>query len=137
MYSDFICTLIYNFHFTGNVDFTSLSNVSLIFTGANGLDCVDIFILDDETVEVNETFSVLLASPNAAVDISQNSANITVIDDDTLTIGWSSLSYTVVEDSASATVCTEIIDGEISGPITIIFTTVDNTTQGTHYNTLL
>lgn len=123
-------TLKYNFHFTGNVDFTSLSGVSLMFTGANGVDCVDIFILDDETVEVNETFSVLLASSNAAVDIAKNSATVTVIDDDTLTIGWSSLSYTAVEDSASATVCTQIIDGEIARPITIFFTTVDNTTQG-------
>lgn len=96
---------------------------------------MDIFILDDETVEVNETFSVL-ALPSAAVDIAQNSTTITVIDDDTLTIGWSSLSYTVVEDSVSATVCTEIIGGEIARPITILFTTVDNTTQG-RYNALL
>ena len=126
----------YTFHFTGVVDFISLSDVSLVFTGANGVECVDIFVLDDETVEVNETFSVLLTSSNSAVDIGQNSATVAIIDDDTSTVGWSSLSYTVVEDSGSAIVCAEIINGEIARPITVLYTTMDGTTQGS-YNALL
>ena len=136
MYSHFKCTPIYTFHLADGVDFIPLSDDSLVFTGANGVECADIFILDDKTVEVNETFSVLLTSSNSAVDITPNSATVTVIDDDILTVAWSSLSYTVVEDSTSASVCAEIIDGEIARPITVLYTTMDDTTQG-RYNVCL
>ena len=86
--------------------------------------------MDDSIVELNETFSVLLTFSNTAVDIAQNSATVTIIDDDTVTITWNSPSYTFEEDGSSASVCAALIDGEIARAITVLFTTIDDTAQG-------
>ena len=91
---------------------------------------MDISILDDVIVEMNETFTVFLNSSNAAVDIAQNSATVTIIDDDTVSIGWNSSSYVFEEDSRSARVCATIIDGEIARAVTVLLRTVDDTATG-------
>ena len=112
------------------MDFSFPSNTSLSFIGTNGVECFDITTVDDVIVEMNETFSVFLNSSNTAVDIAQNSATVTIIDDDTVSIGWNSSSYMFEEDSHSARVCATIIDGEIARAVTVLFTTLDDTARG-------
>ena len=116
--------------FLVNMDFSFPSNTSLSFIGTNGVECLNITILDDVIVEMNETFSVFLNSSNDAVDIAQNSATVTIIDDDTVSIGWNSSSYVFEEDSHSASVCAIIIDGEIARAVTVLFKTVNDTARG-------
>lgn len=118
--------------YAANVDFSALSANSLFFSGASGVECLSVSILDDSVVEVNETFSVLLAASSSAVDVAPSLATVTIIDDDRVTIGWSSLAYELDENGPStATICAEIIEGEIARQITAVYSTMDDTTQGT------
>ena len=111
---------------SANDDFEMLQLASLFLTGVNGEDCLQINIFDDNVVETNETFSVLLTSPDDAVDIDQTSATTTIIDDDTVIIHWSSTSYTFEEDSVASSVCAELI-GELARPVTVHYSTSDTT----------
>lgn len=113
-----------------NVDFSALSSTSLFFSGASGVECFSISILDDSIVEQNETFSVLLTSSNSATEISPSSATVTINDDDTVVIGWSSVSFEFDESGPFATVCAEIVQGEIARRVSVFFLTIDDTTQG-------
>ncbi len=106
-------------------DFVSLTSTTLTLTGTDGENCSTISILDDSMVERNETFSVQLSTSNTAVDITQNSAMVTIVDDDAVTVGWSTLSYGVDENDALVTVCAEIIQGEIARPVIIFYSTMD------------
>ena len=72
---------------------------------------------------------VLLTSPNTAVDIIQDSTMVTIIDNDMVTVGWSSVTYMFREDADSATICAEIMDGAIDRPVTIVYSTEDDTAQ--------
>ena len=112
------------------MDFSFPFDTSLSFIGTNRVECLDITIVDDVIVEMNETFSVFLNASNTAVDIAQNSATVTIIDDDTVSIGWNSSSYVFEEDSHSARVRAIIIDGEIARAVTVLFRTVDDTATG-------
>lgn len=87
--------------------------------------------MNDNIVEPNETFSVLLNTSSLFVDITQDSATITIVDNDTVTIGWSSVLYTIREDDTDLTVCVMILDGEIARPVVVFYSTVDDTAKGT------
>ena len=114
-------------------DFVPVISATLTLTGADGEDCTIISVLNDTVVERNETFSVQLSTSNAALDITQNSAIVTIIDDDMVTVGWSTLSYEVDESSALASVCAEIIQGEIARPIVVFYSTVDGPAMSNKY----
>ena len=92
---------------------------------------MNISILDDSIVEMNETFSVLLTTSDSAVEVNPSLATVTIIDDDVVTIGWNSLSFEFDESGPFATVCAEIIEGEIARRVTVLYSTMDDTTQGT------
>lgn len=64
------------------------------------------------------------------MDITQNSAVVTIMDDDAVTIGWSTLSYEVDEDDAFVTVCAEIVQGEIARPVIVFYSTTDDSALG-------
>ena len=87
--------------------------------------------MDDSIVEMNETFSVLLATSDSAVKVNPSLATVTIIDDDVVTIGWNSVSFELDESGPIETVCAEIIEGEIARRITVLYSTMDDTTQGT------
>ena len=105
-------------------------STALTLTGTDGENCSTIPILDDSAVEGNETFSVQLSTSNTAVDITQSSAMVTIIDDDAVTIEWSTLSYGVDENDALVTVCAEIVQGEIARPVVVFYSTMDGSAQG-------
>ena len=125
--------MFFTYDFSADVDFSAVSSTSLFFSGASGVDCVSIFIQDDSIVEQNETFSVLLTSSNSAIELSPSSATITIIDDDTVVIGWSSVSFDFDESGTFAIVCAEIMEGVIDRRISVFFSTVDDTTQGNQF----
>lgn len=76
---------------------------------------------------------LLLTSPNTAVNIFQASTMVIIIDNDMVTAGWSSVTYTFGEDADSATICAEIMDGEIDRPVTVVYSTMDNTAQSNNH----
>lgn len=115
-------------------DFAPVMSATLTLIGTDGEDCSTISILDDSVVERNETFSVLLSTSNAALDITQNSAIVTIIDDDAVTIGWNTLSYEVDENDALVTVCTEIIQGEIDRPLIVFYSTLDGSALSNNHH---
>lgn len=118
----------------GNNDFVPLPPTTLFVNGAiTGEECSTITILDDSIVERDENFIVLLTSFNTAVDIIQTSSMVTIIDNDMVVVGWSSVTYMFGEEADSATICAEIMDGEIDRPVTVVYSTMDDTA---HSNTL-
>jgi len=100
---------------TATVDFTTM-NVSATavsdYTATNGTftfnpgettNTVSIDILDDSSLETNETFRVrLFNASNTSLGIATNT--ITIDDDDVATVGFSVAAMTVTEDTNSVTV---------------------------------
>ena len=127
------CTLSYEYTYLlppiAETDFIPLTSTTLTLTGTDGENCSTTSILDDSVVERNETFSVQLSTSNNAVNITQSSAMVTIIDDDTVTIEWSTLSYGVDENDALVTVCAEIVQGEIARPVVVFYSTMDGSAQ--------
>ena len=119
---------------TAGDDYTPVSDIPLSFTRASSVQCSNIFIQDDDIVELNETFSVLLTTSSSAVNLIRASATVIILDDDMVTIRWTTESNEVelVEDGTSAEVCAEIIEGEIARPVAVLYSTMDNTAQGNH-----
>ena len=115
------------------MDFSLPLTSTLSFTGANGeVQCSTISIIDDSVVEQNESFSVHLLSSSADsafVNLAQDSATVTITDDDTVLIGWDNTSYTSGEPG-SASVCAWIIQGEIARDVFVNYSTADGTAQG-------
>ena len=97
-------------------------------------ECLTVTIIDDDLVEANETFSVFLmtmnSTMNSVMDITRSSATVIITDDDIVTIGWSAQSYEFEEDGGStATFCAQIVNGQITRPVTVLYSTIDDTAQ--------
>ena len=93
-------------------------------------ECLTVTIIDDDLVEANETFSVFLTTINSVVDITRSSATVIITDDDIVTIGWSAQSYEFEEDGGStATFCAQIVNGQITRSVTVLYSTIDDTAQ--------
>ena len=105
--------------------------------GVSGeVQCLSISILDDNIVEFDETFLVILTTFDPFVDIARGSTTVTIIDDDSVTIGWNPVSYTRNE-SDTVTICTEIVAGVIARQVTVFYSTIDGTAQSNLYCHLL
>lgn len=76
---------------------------------------------------------MLLQVSSTFVDVSRNSTTVTIVDDDTVRIGWVPAFYTTTE-SGTVTVCAEIIEGEIARSVSVFYSTVAGTAQGTKYS---
>lgn len=69
--------------------------------------CVDFTVFDDLIYEANEMFSVSLsiAEGTTGVGVHIPSATMTIIDDDSLTVGFDAPSYNAREEEARSQVC--------------------------------
>ena len=117
----------FNNSFSGNTDYVEVPGISLSITGASGVQCSNIIIISDDVVEPDETFLVLLNTSNLNVDLVQNSTTVSIIDDDIVTIDWSLAPYTVTEDGTSVRVCVEIVQGNITRPVAVSYSTSNGT----------
>jgi len=62
-------------------DYTAISPPqSVTFSSAPNMMCFPIFILNDNVVEVTEFFTVTLETTDRAVQFTQQSANVTIMD---------------------------------------------------------
>ena len=70
---------------TAGLDFSSVSPIPLIFSETiqgNVTDCVEIPIVNDTFLELDENFIVSLDTSDRAINILQNQATVTIIDND-------------------------------------------------------
>ena len=88
-------------------------------------------ILDDTIDETNETFAINLSNASNAV-ISDNSSEVTITDDDTLSVTIADL--TIPDESAVARTFTVTLSNPSASVITVDYATQDNsTTASTDY----
>ena len=66
---------------TGGEDYTSISNVTVNFSGDQNTVCIDIDIIDDEICELNERFTVNFTT-SIEVNIDVSTSTVTIIDND-------------------------------------------------------
>ena len=108
----------------------SIPATSLSLSATNPIQCSPVPIQDDVIVELDETFSTLLSSSDEFVDITRATSTVTITDDDTVRIGWTSTLYTANESDRAVSVCVEIATGVIARTITAFYSTMDETALG-------
>lgn len=125
-----------NLIFSADVDFDEVVGLSISLNRESRTQCFSVSILDDALVELDENFLLLLDTPDSNVDLVRDSASVSIRDDDVVMIGWSLGSYEVVEDGSSVRVCASIMQGEISRPLMVLYSTSDGTAQSKTCNRL-
>ncbi|XP_019849170.1 PREDICTED: uncharacterized protein LOC100641243 [Amphimedon queenslandica] len=80
-----------------------LRNKTVNFFGNMTRACATIDITDDDLLEKNETFSVMILVPGHSPETL--TANITIIDDDTADLVFGSATYYYTEDDGTGRVC--------------------------------
>ena len=86
------------------MDFSAIEE-DLIFDVTTNISCVEIPIEDDIIYEDREYFFIFLTSDDPKVSITRPMTNITIIDNDQLTIGFEMENYEAKEDQGSVEVC--------------------------------
>lgn len=80
VYSTILCLISF---ILGEVDFAPVPSPSeLAFTSGNERQCVNITIVNDDSVEVEEEFTAVLSTDVERVTFSAGVAVVTVIDDE-------------------------------------------------------
>ncbi|XP_072032854.1 uncharacterized protein [Amphiura filiformis] len=102
---------------TPNVDFSPLTRIE--FLQGQTEKCETVQILADTALESNEVFTLTISNGQNIIT-SQNTATVTIIDDDNF-VGWSLAAYTFAEDSINNNnvVISKSGPGSVSVTITI------------------
>ena len=109
-------------------DFTE-TQVMLTFSPSISRACADIPIEDDEVSEDPEDFPVVLTSDDPDVISMQPMANVTIIDNDAVTIGFEMETYPALEDQGTVEVCARLMEGTLAREVVITFLTEDDSAQ--------
>ena len=78
-------SLLYSCTIEGGEDYHIETMIPLIFTPTVSVHLLQVFIRDDNIHEDRETFFVVLSAHNQPVNISQERARITIVDDNDCT----------------------------------------------------
>ena len=87
-------------------------------------------IIDDLIPELTEQFSVALSVVGVlpvGVRLEPSEARVTILDDDTVVIGFRPYTYTVVENAGEVELTVEVISGVLPGTVTLSYRTLDGT----------
>ncbi|AKE63138.1 Alkaline phosphatase [Microcystis aeruginosa NIES-2549] len=118
-------------------DYTNTS-VTVNFANGETSKTVTIPVVNDGVFEPNETINLTLINPtNGATIGTQNTATLTIIDNDTLPgiIGFSGANFTVNEDGTPITQVTLTRTGGSNGEVSVTLTPDGGTaTAGSDYN---
>ena len=113
-------------HFTNCIidpeDFSD-TQVPLLFNEQTAKACAEIPIKDDNTTEETEKFGVLLSFDNPGVTSTRPMAEVTVIDDDNVTIGFEREVYPVREGDGVVEVCARLMEGSLGRSVSIVLLT--------------
>ncbi|WP_417383300.1 Calx-beta domain-containing protein [Gimesia sp.] len=107
-------------------DFTALSG-TLTFNSGEQSKTIIIPIIDSDTVEVNESFQVILSniqSGNFDVILAVNQAEVTIIDDDQAMVTINNIS---VDEAAGTATLTVSLDHPVTQSISLDYQTADDT----------
>ncbi|CAI8010534.1 Adhesion G protein-coupled receptor L3 [Geodia barretti] len=99
------------------------SRSTIFFSMDEHVMCRDIMFNDDMKYEETENLTLsltLTGELHNEVEVSPDTATISVIDDDYLYIGFEQSAYTASERDASISVCIEVKDGLLGAPISVI-----------------
>ncbi|CAI7989331.1 hypothetical protein GBAR_LOCUS189, partial [Geodia barretti] len=94
--------------------------------------CHTINITDDNIREGNETFSVIVSSPDDPVEFRMSTTVVTIKDNDEVLVELEQQSYEIDEDdsnvelNATLQICV-ILTGEIETPVSVAVTSVNST----------
>ena len=115
---------------TNGTDFTG-TNGTLTFTGTAGEEqIITVSILDDTVVEGDETFTVTLGSTsNVLVGTSGSPATGTITNDDTVTVAFSSATYSDVE-GAGGNLPSLFVTGTVTAPTSVTITVSGGNANG-------
>ncbi|MDM8527234.1 Calx-beta domain-containing protein [Anaerolineales bacterium HSG24] len=114
-------------------DYTSSAG-TLTFAPAQTVQTFTVPIIDDSDTETIESFEVVLSNSVSATIGLPDTAKVTILDNDTPTVQFSSASYSIIEDGGMATI-TVTLDIPASIVTTIAYSTTDNSAiAGTDYN---
>ena len=112
---------------TGPADYTFTDPVSLLFPPSNGLgrQCTMVGIVNDQILEPVEQFELVAASDGPRVSVTQNTSTVTIIDNDSVSVGFVNLSFNVSEDveiERSVSLCVGLT-GEIEKNVSVTVAT--------------
>ncbi len=108
------------------LDYLAQANTRLIFTPAAQAN-ENIPIVGDVLVEGNENFTVNLVTSLANILVSKPTSNVTIVDDDDLTISVSDVAIKEGTGGATNAVFTFYLNAVAGQPIDIFYTTVPGT----------
>jgi len=109
---------------TAGSDYTAASG-TLSFGVGEVLKTVSVAILNDSTIEANETFSVNLLKPVGGLVIAPTNAVITILEDD-CRLRFSTTNYNVLENAGFATLVV-LREGSPLIPVSVTLKTSDGT----------
>ncbi len=117
-------------------DYTTTSG-TLTFAAGDTSETFAIPIIDDSTLETDETVTLTLSNPANANLGTPNPATLTITSDDVPEVTFSSATYSIAENVASGTASITVeLSQEPLSPVTVNYTTSDGTAlAGSDYTT--
>ena len=104
--------------------------MSLVVSPSDGnRKCFLLTIIDDMFVEDDELFQLTLSSGDSSV-IATDSAIVTILDNDQLSLAIELPSYTVLESAGNVEVSVLISEGELQRDVSIMLDTQDGSATG-------
>lgn len=94
--------------------------------------CHSVSLVDDELLESTEQFSLHLSSNVSRVNVITDLIQVTVTDDDIVTVGFNQTEYLIVEEvigGASITACA-VLTGRIEEDVVVTMSTKSNSAGG-------
>lgn len=119
---------------TAGSDFTASAG-TLTFAPGETVKSIPVTLLDDALVESSETVLLTLSNPGGAVLSAQNTATLTILDDDTPTVSVVATTPNATE-AGTPGVFTFTRAGSLSGALTVNFTRSGTATSGTDYTAI-
>ena len=101
----------------------------LAFNQSTSRVCVNIPIEDDDISEDPEDFTVEITSGDPDVTSQTPAANVTIVDDDDVTIGFEMEMYNSGEDQGTVQVCARIMEGSLEREVSIALQTQDGSAE--------
>lgn len=92
--------------------------------------CIEVPIIDDLVSEDPEMFVVIISSDDPDASIDNPEAPVTIVDDDSVTIGLEMEVYSASEDVSSIEVCAAIVVGMLDREALVTLSTEDSTAEG-------
>ncbi len=88
--------------------------------------CINVTIIDDLLLENNESFTLLVTSPDSAVSVKLNMTTVTILDDDSVTLAMHPMEFTITERSQQVQI-TVVLRGSLEREVSLMLESDDGT----------